>query len=77
MTEPLLNLTIVFEPEEDGWIVASVPEVPGVHSQGKTREEARENVISAMHDILSVRFGEQASVGNGADSESLQLVIAA
>ncbi len=77
MTEPLLNLTIVFEPEEDGWIVASIPEVPGAHSQGKTREEARENVIDALHEILALRFGENASVGNAADSESLQLVIAA
>ena len=33
-----LRLTIVYEPGEDGWIVASIPEVPGVHSQGKTRE---------------------------------------
>jgi predicted RNase H-like HicB family nuclease len=76
MTEPLLNLTIVFESDDD-WIVASIPEVPGVHSQGKTREEARENVIDALHEILALRFGENASVGNAADSESLQLVIAA
>ena len=77
MTEPLLNLTIVFEPQEDGWIVASIPEVPGAHSQGKTREEARENAIDALHEILALRFGENASVDNAADSESLQLVIAA
>ena len=76
MSEPLLSLTIVFESDEDGWI-ASVPEIPGVHSQGKTREEARENVIDALHEILAIRFGEHASVGNAADSESLQLVIAA
>jgi predicted RNase H-like HicB family nuclease len=77
MPEPLLNLTIVFESGEDGWIVASVPEVLGVHSQGKTRKEARENVIDALHEILALRFGERASVGEAADSESLQLVIAA
>jgi predicted RNase H-like HicB family nuclease len=76
MTEPLLNLTIVFESDDD-WIVATIPEVPGVHSQGKTREEARENVIDALHEILALRFGENASVGSAADSESLQLVIAA
>jgi len=38
-----LKLTIVFEQGDDGWIVASVPEVPGALSQGRTREEAREN----------------------------------
>jgi hypothetical protein len=43
-----LQLTIVYEePDEDGWIVASVLQVPGAHSQGRTREEARENVIDA------------------------------
>jgi len=38
-----LQLTIVFEQGDDGLIVASVPEVPGALSQGRTREEAREN----------------------------------
>jgi hypothetical protein len=36
-----LQLTIRFEPGEDGWIIASIPEVPGALSQGRTREEAR------------------------------------
>lgn len=75
--EPLLNLTIVFEPAEDGWVVASIPEIPGVHSQGRSREEARENVIDALHEILAIRFGEGATVDDAADSESLRLVIAA
>jgi predicted RNase H-like HicB family nuclease len=36
-----LELTIVYEPGEDGWVIASIPEVRGVHSHGRTREEAR------------------------------------
>jgi predicted RNase H-like HicB family nuclease len=36
-----LRLTIVYELGEDGSIVASIPEVPSVHGQGRTREEAR------------------------------------
>ena len=71
-----LQLTIVYESGEDGWIVASIPEVPGVHSQGKTREEARENVIDALRGVLELRFGEhRAAVA--ADSEPLELVIGA
>ena len=70
-------LTIVFEPDEDGWIVASIPEVPGANSQGRTREEARENVIDALHGILELRFGEHALSEPAADSESLELRIAA
>ncbi len=76
MTEPL-RLTIVFEPDEDGWIVASIPEVPGALSQGRSREEARDNVIDALHGILELRFGEHALTEPAADTESLELRIAA
>ena len=52
VSEPL-KLTIVFESDADGWVVASVPEVPGALSQGRNRDEARENVIDALHGTLS------------------------
>jgi predicted RNase H-like HicB family nuclease len=48
-----LDLTIVYEPGEDGWIIASIPEVAGVFSQGRTREEARETVLDALKLMLS------------------------
>ncbi len=32
-----LELTIVYEPGEDGWVIASIPEIRGVHSQGRKR----------------------------------------
>jgi hypothetical protein len=35
------------------------------------------NVIDALHGILELRFGEHASTEPPADSESLELVIAA
>ncbi len=49
MSEPL-RLTIVYEDAGDGWIMATVPEVPGAISQGATRAEARENVTDAPRD---------------------------
>ena len=67
-----LKLTIVFETDGD-WIVASVPEVPGAHSQGRTREEARANVIDALRGILELRFGEHALTEPVEDAESLEL----
>lgn len=72
-----LRLTIVYELGDGGWIVASVPEVPGALSQGHTRAEARENVIDALRGILELRFGEHAPSEPAADAESLELVIAA
>ena len=40
MGESLL-VTIVYEPGEDGAVVASIPEVHSAHGQWRTREEAR------------------------------------
>jgi predicted RNase H-like HicB family nuclease len=49
-----LRMTIAYdEPDEDGWIVARVVEVPGAMSQGRTREEARANVIDALQLMLA------------------------
>jgi predicted RNase H-like HicB family nuclease len=72
-----LQVTIVFEEGEGGWIVASIPEVPGANSQGRTRDEARANVIDALRGILELRFGTRPEIGAAADSEPLELVIGA
>ena len=72
-----LRLTIVYEDTGEDWIIASIPEVPGAHSQGRTRAEARENVIDALHGILELRFGEHAPIDPASDSEPLKLMIAA
>ncbi len=69
-----LDLTIVYEPGDDGWVVASIPEVKGVHSQGRTREEARANVIDALRLMLSP---EPTDDGDQREREQLHLTIAA
>jgi predicted RNase H-like HicB family nuclease len=48
-----LRLTIVYEEDGAGWVVASIPAVRGVHSQGRTRAEARDSVIDALQTMLS------------------------
>ena len=64
-----LRLTITYdEPDEDGWIVARVVQVPGAISQGRTREEAREYVIDALRLMLAP--DDDADVGS---SEPLEL----
>jgi len=75
MTERL-QLTIAYdEPDEGGWIVARVLQVPGAVSQGRTREEARENVIDALRLMLTPDDDEPAQA-NGR-SEPLELTFAA
>lgn len=48
-----MDLTIVYEDGDDGWVVASIPAVPGVFSQGRSRGKARENVLDALALMLS------------------------
>ena len=55
------RLTIAYEEaDEGGWIVAQVVEVPSAISQGRSREEARENVIDALRLMLSPDDGDPA-----------------
>lgn len=52
--EASVDFTISFDrPDEGGWIVARVLEVPGAVSQGRTRGEARENVLDALQTVLT------------------------
>jgi predicted RNase H-like HicB family nuclease len=69
---PKLDLTIVYEDGEDGFIVSSIPAVPGALSQGRTREEARENVLDALVLMLAP---EPAEAGDERERELLHLTV--
>lgn len=72
-----VDFTIAFaEPDEAGWIVARVLEVPGALSQGRTREEARENVLDALRTVLTPD-DELSGEGASRDLEHLRFVAAA
>lgn len=49
-----VELTIVYEPTEAGHLTASVPVLPGTISSGRTKAEARRNVLDALGVMLSV-----------------------
>lgn len=65
-----LELTIVFEDGDDGYVIASIPDIPGTHSQGRTRQEARDNVLDALQVMLTP--DDQLP---GADRESVRLTV--
>lgn len=72
-----IDFTIAFEePDEQGWIVARVLEVPGALSQGRTREEARENALDALGIVLTPDE-ELAGEAAAADREHLRFTAAA
>ena len=43
---------VLLERGLDGWIVASVPAMPGCHTQGKTKAQALERIREAIHLCL-------------------------
>jgi predicted RNase H-like HicB family nuclease len=47
----MLTLTVTYEDAGDGWFIARIAEVPAAMSQGRTREQARENVTDALREL--------------------------
>jgi antitoxin HicB len=55
-----VKFVITLEQDEDGYIVASCPALPGCYSQGKTDEEAISNIKEAIRGYIASmrRHGE-------------------
>jgi predicted RNase H-like HicB family nuclease len=64
------RLRVEYEPGEDGWVIAQIPAVPGAMSQGRTREEARENVLDALQLLLSPEPTAEST-----EAESVELTV--
>lgn len=50
-----MKLIVTLERDEDGMLVAECPAIPGCVSQGKTEQEATENIRDAITECLEVR----------------------
>ncbi len=50
-----VSWTVVYQWSEDGWWVAEIAEVPGAISQGRSKEEAKVNVLDALQELLAFR----------------------
>jgi predicted RNase H-like HicB family nuclease len=48
------EFTVVIEQDEDGIYVASVPELPGCHTQAKTLDELNNRIKEAIELYLEV-----------------------
>ncbi len=51
---------VVYTPIEDGWIMATAPELPGAVTQGRDMEEARANIREAI-ELLLQSYRESAA----------------
>ena len=48
-----ITLPVVLENDEDGYVVASCPTLPGCHSQGRSKQEAISNIREAMRGYIA------------------------
>jgi predicted RNase H-like HicB family nuclease len=70
-----IQLSILYEPVEGGWVQARIAELPAVITAGPTRAEAKELVLDALREyLLSLRDDPPPP---GGDSEPLELSISA
>ena len=72
------DYTVVYQTIEDGWYMATVPELPGAVTQGATLEEARANIKDAVELLLqSYREDAIRQASAGAIVETLAVDLAA
>ena len=72
-----MELHVVFEPDEEGWVRATIEELPGVITCARTLDEARELVREALGEWLQALTSEErATIGAGATRETLTLSVA-
>jgi predicted RNase H-like HicB family nuclease len=70
------KFTAIFEQEGDWWI-ASIEEIPGVNTQGRTMEEARENLKEAVKLIIEANreLTRRESAGKKVIREELKVAV--
>jgi predicted RNase H-like HicB family nuclease len=59
-----LNYTAVIKQDGDWWI-GWIEEIPGVNSQGTTREELEENLRSALKEALEMNRVDALTAAEG------------
>jgi predicted RNase H-like HicB family nuclease len=72
-----LQLTVTYEDGEDGFVIARIREVPAAMSQGRTREEARDNVLDALRELVLsyLENDENGPLPEGISAEALNVTV--
>jgi len=57
----LNSINILYEKDEDGYFIASCPDLEGCYTQGKTLQEATENI----KEVIELCLEESTENGKG------------
>jgi len=70
-----VTLNVVYEDAGDGWVYAHVPELPEVHTQGETLDQARQMALDAIQLVLDERSarGDEPPVTGWAIVEPVEI----
>lgn len=58
-----MKFLVTLEHDEDGWVVAECPALPGCCSQGRTPEEALQNIREVIQASLEARLAHGLPLG--------------
>lgn len=73
----MLELHAIYQPDEDGWVHASIQELPGVITAAPTLEQARELIRDALEEWLAtLTTTERTTFSDDATRETLTLSVA-
>src|SRR5262245_48918696 len=67
------NIVVCYEPDEGGWIKATLPGMPSIVTAGVSRDDAREMAIDALMQLLAGEPEKEA----GGDYERVRLDVSA
>lgn len=72
------DFQVVYQTIEDGWVMATAPELPGAITQGRTRDEARAMIKEAIELLLqSYRENAKRDIQGEAIWETLSIEVSA
>jgi predicted RNase H-like HicB family nuclease len=63
--------------QRERWWIGWIKEVPGVNSQGETREELLENLRSGLEEAVEMNRADALAAAQGAPYEEVRIVLAA
>lgn len=70
-----MKYRLIIEQDEDGIFIAECPSLPGCISQGKTRQEAIENIKDAIHGYLESLKKHDEPIPPSIEEEVIEVAI--